>query len=153
MIRQYDMGIGRQEKSLFKIYLMAPETFHLSEKTCRINDRTATNITVGIRIKNSRRDYMKAKFTGTDDNGMACIIAALRSDNMLRLFRKKIYDLPLPFISPLHAQNGDTAHGAHSKKWFFFECIIKNLIEGSIFMAGQDPCFFFNLSIFYIGAD
>ena len=48
---------------------------------------------------------MKYEFLVAYDYGVSRIIAALVPDNIVEIFRKDVYDLPLALVSPLRSDN------------------------------------------------
>jgi hypothetical protein len=61
-------------------------------------------------MKNSRRNQMNDRFFLADNQRMASIIAALKSDTDICMGGKAVNDLPFSLITPLGANNHQARH-------------------------------------------
>ena len=86
---------------------------------------------------------MKAKFLAFGDDRVTRIVAALSSCNVMRFFGEQVDHLPLAFISPLHADDGNTFF--HPIHLFMGSMIAQLSISLELnFLTRQDPPYFLN---------
>ena len=115
VIRQNQMGFlaDPQPARLGQVTALS-QLFDFTDQRPRIDDDTATDHARGIAVQRSGWDEMQNGLLIPDHQSMTRVVAALKTDNNIRLGRKQIDDLALPLVSPLESDDDGAAYVSRS---------------------------------------
>ena len=86
---------------IYKEQMGKNQNSNISSKMFKVNNHAISKNTYNIRMKYSRGQQIKNEFSLISYNGMTGVITTLISDNDICVFRKKINDAALAFVTPV----------------------------------------------------
>ena len=102
MVRHDDVG-PRGDFQLADLHALGRHAFDFFQEDGRIDDDAAADDAGLIGKQDARRQKTERKGFIVDDDRMACVVAALGTDDNVRFLRQIIYDFTFTFITPLGA--------------------------------------------------
>ena len=91
-------------------YVLLDQSVDLTQNRLRIDNDARSDDVDAVRIQDTGRDQLQLVLFGAYHNGMACVVAALRTNNQIGLGREDINVLALAFVAPLSTKNNFTRH-------------------------------------------
>jgi hypothetical protein len=90
---------------------MIKESIHFLNQNAWVNDHPVPNKASLIGVEYAGGNEMKNKLLVIDNQGVAGIVAALKTYYTVSLFSQQVNDFAFSFVSPLGSNDNDICHG------------------------------------------
>jgi hypothetical protein len=110
MIGENQMGAAAEEEPAVDIDASLGERVDLGQQRLRVDHDAVSNDGFLARAEDSRRDELKNEFFAVPDDGMAGVMAALATGDVVERGGQIVDHLPLAFVAPLGAHHDNRSH-------------------------------------------
>ncbi|CCX88347.1 putative uncharacterized protein [Parasutterella excrementihominis CAG:233] len=105
MVRENQRTLTGDKNTIFGIHSVSLQVVDFLQHCFGANNCTVTDVALDVRMHNTGGDQTKNRFLAVDHECVACIVAAVETDNALYTFGEPVNDLAFAFVAPLSADN------------------------------------------------
>src|ERR671911_409533 len=109
MVRHNEVRVARHEQPR-RVDPSLGQEIDLLEEHLGIYDHAGSDNRRAMRIQDSRRNQMHGVTLSVHDDGVTRVVAALITNDDLRVLGKEVGDLTFALVSPLDADESDSRH-------------------------------------------
>ncbi len=106
-----ELGALGDEQPAARRHAEALELVDLVEERLRVDHHAVAEDAAHVGAQDARRDEVQREVAVAEPHGVAGVVAALIAHHGVEGRGDQVDDLPLAFVSPLHAEDDDAGHG------------------------------------------